>query len=203
MKTGQILQLLDVADSKQAELAFKLETIRTELAKLDEQSKTVALIKDAITVSDDSLYAMNLCAILSALRPATADKRLGEIHVPEADTFSWVLKEPPSPLEDWQRFGFAGAFQKWLQTGSGIFHIAGKPGSGKSTLMKYLSTNDITEGMLQKWAAAHEKRLAVSKFFLWKLGRTEQKTMHGLQRSLLYDLVREYPDLAPWVLPKY
>lgn len=43
-------------------------------------------------------------------------------------------------------------FMNWLSTGRGIFHIYGKLGSGKSTLMKYLCDNPRTESELRKWA---------------------------------------------------
>lgn len=40
----------------------------------------------------------------------------------------------------------------WLSSGNGIFHIAGKLGSGKSTLMKFLCSHPQTKVALQKWA---------------------------------------------------
>ena len=43
-------------------------------------------------------------------------------------------------------------FVNWLSTGNGIFHIYGKLGSGKSTLMKFLCDHPRTESELQKWA---------------------------------------------------
>lgn len=40
----------------------------------------------------------------------------------------------------------------WLSSPEGIFHISGKLGSGKSTLMKLLYTHPKTRAQLQKWA---------------------------------------------------
>ncbi|KAL9082858.1 MAG: hypothetical protein Q9165_008757 [Trypethelium subeluteriae] len=48
-------------------------------------------------------------------------------------------------------------FLRWLNSGSGIFHIVGKLGSGKSTLMKLLSKEAKTRQELQEWAGG--KRL--------------------------------------------
>jgi hypothetical protein len=48
----------------------------------------------------------------------------------------------------------------WLSSGNGIFHIAGKLGSGKSTLMKFLCNHPQTKVALQYWAGMfklHEK----------------------------------------------
>ena len=44
------------------------------------------------------------------------------------------------------------AFVTWLLHGDGIFHISGKLGSGKSTLMKFLCHHELTKKLLQQWA---------------------------------------------------
>jgi hypothetical protein len=43
-------------------------------------------------------------------------------------------------------------FINWLSSGEGIFHISGKLGSGKSTLMKFLFSHCRTKTELRKWA---------------------------------------------------
>ena len=48
-------------------------------------------------------------------------------------------------------------FEDWLLHGQGVFHISGKPGSGKSTLMKMLCSHRRTASALRKWAG--EKKL--------------------------------------------
>jgi hypothetical protein len=40
----------------------------------------------------------------------------------------------------------------WLSSGNGIYHISGKLGSGKSTLMKFLCEHKRTKAELQNWA---------------------------------------------------
>jgi hypothetical protein len=44
-------------------------------------------------------------------------------------------------------------FASWLASGSGVFHIKGKPGPGKSTLMKYLALHNETGELLGTWQA--------------------------------------------------
>jgi Cdc6-like AAA superfamily ATPase len=44
------------------------------------------------------------------------------------------------------------SFLSWLSSGNGIFHVSGKPGSGKSTLMKFLCDHPRTQEELQEWA---------------------------------------------------
>lgn len=43
-------------------------------------------------------------------------------------------------------------FVRWLSAESGIFHISGKLGSGKSTLMRFLYSHPRTQQELEKWA---------------------------------------------------
>lgn len=43
-------------------------------------------------------------------------------------------------------------FMNWLSGGKGIFHVAGKLGSGKSTLMKFLCDHPRTKAKLEQWA---------------------------------------------------
>jgi hypothetical protein len=65
------------------------------------------------------------------------DFRVKSIDNPFEDTFNWIFD-----LE---------AFSQWLQVGTGLFWIHGKPGSGKSTLMKLIFQSDITRNLLHDW----------------------------------------------------
>lgn len=91
-------------------------------------------------------------------------------------------------------------FIAWLKQGHGIFHIIGKPGSGKSTLMKYICRQPITEKYLQTWAGDSE--LVIGKFFFWRPGSTLQKTLKGLIRGLLYCILSKSPELISHAFPE-
>ncbi|KAK0644062.1 hypothetical protein B0T16DRAFT_192572 [Cercophora newfieldiana] len=90
-------------------------------------------------------------------------------------------------------------FVTWLQEGSGIFHISGKLGCGKSTMMKYLSGHPRTMECLRRWAG--NRKLVFAKFFFWKPGTPLQKSVFGLCRTLLYDILEQCPELIPSTLP--
>ncbi|KAF5026757.1 hypothetical protein F66182_1176 [Fusarium sp. NRRL 66182] len=90
-------------------------------------------------------------------------------------------------------------FLSWLSSESGFFHISGKLGSGKSTLMKVVCTHPQTRIELQKWA--QDRRLIISKFFFWRPGSELQKSLDGFYRSLLYDILDAYPELIRYILP--
>ncbi|OTB12252.1 hypothetical protein K445DRAFT_321245 [Daldinia sp. EC12] len=84
-------------------------------------------------------------------------------------------------------------------SGKNIFHILGKPGAGKSTLMKFLCENDITHERLKVWAGG--KRLIISKAFFWRLGDDEQKSQTGLITCLLHQLLKAAPELTKIAFP--
>lgn len=63
----------------------------------------------------------------------------------------------------------------------------GKPGSGKSTLMSYLTDHKRTVRALERWANGSD--LLIPSFFFWNPGTTLQKSSQGLLRSLLYQIV--------------
>ncbi|PYH82291.1 hypothetical protein BO82DRAFT_431828 [Aspergillus uvarum CBS 121591] len=69
----------------------------------------------------------------------------------EADSFRWLI-DADMPLDDSPlQYQAREASLTWLREVQGIFHMTGKPGAGKSTLMKFLSGN--VHGRLQAWSS--------------------------------------------------
>jgi hypothetical protein len=56
--------------------------------------------------------------------------------------------------EDEEKTSARELLLNWISSGAGIFHISGKLGSGKSTLMKYLSDHNCTSELLGQWAGS-------------------------------------------------
>ena len=90
-------------------------------------------------------------------------------------------------------------FRKWLETENSVYWISGKPGSGKSTLMKYILNSDCTSRLLADWEKGTD--LIVISFFFWNPGMDLQKSCTGLLRSLLYQIATQWPALADLVVP--
>ena len=134
-------------------------------------------------------------------------KREEQIVDPEERTFEWVLDRN-------QRGSHRSlSFRKWLYSGDGVFWISGNPGSGKSTLMKYLHgkvTSALNNGHDNRiinrpeayWRnfGANYRRI-LANFYFWSCGFRLQRTVDGLLRSLLAQILREVPELIPAISP--
>ncbi|KAK8108438.1 hypothetical protein PG984_014239 [Apiospora sp. TS-2023a] len=123
--------------------------------------------------------------ILERLHFDQLQTRHHAIEKAHSKTFKWAFEQQNQGL--W--------FREWLENHNGIFWVYGKPGSGKSTFMKFLCGNEDTRNCLQRWAG--EKGLIIAKFFFWNAGSNLQKSQEGLLRSLLFEILRQCPELMP------
>ncbi|TID23410.1 hypothetical protein E2P81_ATG02981 [Venturia nashicola] len=73
-----------------------------------------------------------------------------------------------------------------------LYWISGKPGSGKSTLMKYLIGQEKTRELLEQWSS---NPLIISYFF-WLRGSPMQRSTKGLLASLLYQILDSSLDMV-------
>ncbi|GAP87100.1 putative P-loop containing nucleoside triphosphate hydrolase [Rosellinia necatrix] len=130
--------------------------------------------------------------ILQLLDSPNFNDRFEDVVTQEEGTFEWIFTKPELALE--KEPNLTTTFPDWLESGDGIFHICGKPGSGKSTLMKYICRNRATGDLLAKWSGDNE--LLIARFFFWRMGTDEQKSMRGLIRSLLHQVLGRVPKLS-------
>ena len=126
--------------------------------------------------------------ILETLMFPEINDRQDAIPPNYAKTFQWILDDA--------RVGFAD----WARIKSGLFWVTGKPGSGKSTLMKYLSNHRKTHDLLQSWAGSD--KLIIAKHYFWIVGTPTQRSQSGLLRSLLFQILQQAPEIAPVVAPE-
>lgn len=87
----------------------------------------------------------------------------------------------------------------WLRHDSGIYWVSGKAGSGKSTVMKYLYEHEEIKRLLGLWAEGSP--LTIVNFFFYALGSYEQNSQEGLEKALLYQILKAVPSLVPTLLP--
>lgn len=115
------------------------------------------------------------------------EEQIADAH---RETFQWIFDASPSAIRPWDNF------VEWLENGEGTYWINGKMGSGKSTLMSYICQDARTSAALAKWGGIG---VITPQFFFWNPGSHLQKSIEGLLRSLIYQILQERPDLAPLV----
>jgi hypothetical protein len=118
-------------------------------------------------------------SLLKSLSFQEKNMRLNNIPEAHATTFSWIFDETATASNR------RSEFVRWLRSDPGdnsIFWIGRKPGSGKSTLMKYLYSHKETVAHLRQWAGT--QKLAIGSHFFWSAGSSLQKTQEGLLRTL-------------------
>ncbi|KAF7190662.1 Vegetative incompatibility protein HET-E-1 [Pseudocercospora fuligena] len=132
---------------------------------------------------------INTCIhILNTLRFEELILREDSIAETHQGTFRWIFLK--SEL----------GFTKWLSKGNGMFWVTGKPGSGKSTLMKFIARHEHTSDLLSQWA--HGKKVVIAHHYFWNAGTSMQKSRVGLLRTLLYWIVYHSPEVALEDIPR-
>lgn len=213
--TGIVHMLNDMRDKSRAEVADAKKALLRKFAQAPGDTAAIASILAAskddyneiisavapacmeyITNSvgpiDDCICELDplrrRLSILETLRLEDTLQRETAITEAFSETYRWIFDRQESPLA------------RWLEDRSGIFWVSGKPGSGKSTLMKYVTRQAETEVLLRNWAAG--RSLTVSKHFFWGTGTALQKSYRGLLHNLLFQILCARPDIVQHACPE-
>lgn len=185
----------------------------------DQINNDLTRLTDALEVIPSQFLVLNRLWFPSITR------RESLVDTEHEGTFRWLLYESPSTephnlnsmtlenpslklhqIEEFRREAQTRelrnkAFSDWLRSGHGVFHISGKAGSGKSTLMKFLTREDKTRQILEQWAGEIGRKLVLGCFFFWSSGEELQRSLEGLYRAILWDVLSQRPDLIARVFP--
>ncbi len=126
--------------------------------------------------------------------------QLRQESIPRAyqQTFGWIFQ--PSIPATTDAVGWP-SFTEWLESNdTRPFWITGKPGSGKSTLMNYITRHPNLLDHLTAWA--QDKPVFVLSYYAWIAGMTMQKSCEGLMRTMTHHLLEQIPALVPTVAPR-
>jgi ABC-type multidrug transport system fused ATPase/permease subunit len=147
-----------LSDKYQYRQDAQLEAIRITLDNLNQRTqaanKTATIPSpmgaDEIKDIEEGMSKLSIASghiaiqqeILGKLRFPNRQARYNSIHDAHQVTFRWAARDDNYDFISQQRI------LAWLRTGSGVFWVSGKPGSGKSTFMKYLADNEETQTAL-------------------------------------------------------
>ncbi|PYI27484.1 hypothetical protein BP00DRAFT_450240 [Aspergillus indologenus CBS 114.80] len=133
---------------------------------------------------------------LASIQFPQMQERAQQIRAAHEKTYRWVL-QPRNPR----------SVVAWLSAPTDsepIYWISGKPGAGKSTLMRYLDQNLNYEEHMLPWAS--EVTVIRASYYFWNAGNALQKSFEGLVRSLLAQILEQQPELIARITtlgPKY
>ncbi|KAF4996788.1 hypothetical protein FGRMN_4264 [Fusarium graminum] len=115
--------------------------------------------------------------------------RYNGISEAHTGTLAWALSQEHGATSD----GSSKSLGDWLASDKSLAWITGYPGSGKSTLMKFVADHQDTRKLLQTWAGNRDL-LVVSHYFD-AMGGPIQRSSEGLLRSLVCGIISAKPRL--------
>jgi hypothetical protein len=134
-------------------------------------------------------------SILGSLRYPHMQERRLQIHEAQHETYQWILHSVPDRTRQWD------SLIAWLRSATDsrrIYWISGKPGAGKSTMMKFLDQNIIVPDHMLPWA--EHKMVLSAQYFFWNPGQELQRSINGLLRALLVQLLEKQPHLTSQIV---
>ena len=140
------------------------------------QHREITAAKESYRTLLESLYFPDIYARHEAIEEA------------HKQSFGWIFEKPGNEVRSWH------SFIDWLENGHGTYWISGKAGSGKSTLMSLICQDSRTEAALRIWSGTNN--IFMPKFFFWSPGTQLQKSLTGLLRSIIYQILERFPELS-------
>ncbi|KAF4468632.1 NACHT domain-containing [Fusarium albosuccineum] len=149
--------------------------------------------------------------ILQSLKFDSMEERRNQICENYPKTFGWIYAPRPQKPTTSERSESQGSsstdeadnkssrlgpseagwgwdsFTDWLRSEDPVYWISGKPGSGKSTLMKFISSNPQTQAGLNEW----QPGTRILSHYFWKAGSQLQHSVKGFLSSLVYQIFRQ------------
>lgn len=177
--------------------AHQIEQLRADVRWYSQRQKegndeAQALITKLHLLSEEGKRVANEERILEGLKFDEWKRRFVVVKKAHTSTYEWMLEDSKDTLIP------PTGFRRWLESQNGIFWICGKAGSGKSTLMKFLSDHPKVHEHLEHWSGPNARPTLIPWFF-WSAGSPLQRSQEGLFRSLLYQILRRFPGLMPAV----
>lgn len=205
---------IDATQHSQALLEETLQSIGQTNENISKASDKVDKVEKTLSSVEERNKARS---IVDSLRIERFHERRLTVEDAHAKTFRWIFNERISSdvnskvksqsdsdefTRSKDRCGSSdeSRFAAWLKQDGDVFWIRGKAGSGKSTLMKFLVDSQKTQGLLKQWAGT--RTLIIPEHFFWVAGDLEQKSRHGMLRSILYQILNALPQLVPDICQK-
>ncbi|KAJ4146220.1 hypothetical protein NW754_001684 [Fusarium falciforme] len=209
----QLLQAMNNAQSRmeahiKSESSKNTQLLQTHITAVE--SNTQQQIDQFQEWKDKQNEEVDYQRLLQSLKFERMEERKNQITENYPQTYRWILEGPDeeSSLSEWttddeddSKGGFSprsspngdwDSFVDWLESKCHIYWVSGKPGSGKSTLMKFISSNPKTKRLLGNW----QSEVQIFSHYFWKAGSEMQQSLKGLLCSLMYQIFCENRQMA-------
>ncbi|KAL8911912.1 MAG: hypothetical protein Q9171_002996 [Xanthocarpia ochracea] len=183
---------IPIADRLRSEIAKAITADKEQHAVTRQHTEThiTAAMQNLKITQDQQRYDRTTehrsLRLLESLRFNEINSRRNEVSASHPETFQWMYEFDKTRPGD--------SFAAWLKENSPIYWINGKPGSGKSTLMKFLVADPRTQDLLAQWSPDSE--ILILTFFFWLSGGNMQRSLKGFLCSTTYQILSEDMDLV-------
>ncbi|KAI8719792.1 NACHT domain-containing protein [Fusarium sp. LHS14.1] len=215
----QLLQAMNNAQSRmeahiKTESSKNIHLLQTHITTVE--SNTQRQVDQFQAWKDEQNEQVNYQSLLQSLKFENMEERKNQIDENYPQTCHWIFEEPDEECDGESFYPWPTAigygdyrprarqqaregretpwdsFTDWLGSGDPIYWISGKPGSGKSTLMKFVSSNPKTKSFLKEW----QPEVQIFSHYFWKAGSEMQQSLKGLLCSLMYQIFCENRQVA-------
>ncbi|VUC22370.1 unnamed protein product [Clonostachys rosea] len=194
---GKMFNLFNLHLTQQNSPKKKTSLEQSDAMSYDEGAEDLRYLAESLSLLTSTASKVAIAQrVLAGLHYKTMMMRMESVAEAYAETYEWIFKTPRARAKK----NIKVHFFEWLLKKDGIFWVSGKPGSGKSTLMKFLCEHARTEEALVEWAKPLDP--VMSTHFFWSSGTAMQKSQEGLFKSLLYDVFKRSPDIMKTVCPQ-
>ncbi|KAK7917720.1 hypothetical protein PG985_011328 [Apiospora marii] len=176
----------ELAVSLKDELLMSRQQI---LAELRTAQPTFAISEPRSTGAETNSKQVEDAILASLWYPDIYDRE-DSISDAHKKTFEWLFRDPAT-----SDVSFNSVVDFLREETGKAYWITGKPGSGKSTAMKFLLDDPRTSELLEHWSGG--KRVIQAAFYFFYNGSDMQKSELGLLSSLLHTLLKQERSLIP------
>ncbi|RGP67467.1 hypothetical protein FLONG3_8488 [Fusarium longipes] len=172
--------------------------------------QTEVAVKDRIT---DAMNGISLqqkseaerSQLLQSLHYREMNSRRNQIHLSYNNTFRWIFETSSISSDKDKTISPEGdkSFVTWLTSDGQIYWISGKPGSGKSTLMKFLAGHPKSISLLSDSTPGSLGKVKIISHFFWKVGGGIMNSLKGMWLSLTYQVLSTAPEMSDHILDAF